>query len=301
MSTNSTIWQGVLPAATTPFTSEGKIDYAFLEKHLTWMYEAGCTGMVPHGSLGESATLSFEEKSQLQKAFVKVSGKRPVVPGIASLSTAEAVALAKEAEQNGCQGLMVLPAYGYSTDWREIKAHVSAVIQATPLPVLLYNNPVAYKTDFQPEHIAELMSEHPNIQAVKESSTDVRRVTAIRALLGNQIRIGVGVDDVLVEGVMAGAEFWIAGVVNAFPKESVQLFELARKGGGASCDALYHWMLPLLRMDTVPKFVQLIKLIQEKVGMGHRRVRGPRLEIVGDELKEAESAIEYALKNLPQI
>src|SRR5579862_1651598 len=152
-------WSGVFPAITTPFREDGSIDHSFLVKHATWMLDAGCHGLIPCGSLGEGATLSFEEKVAVMKTCVDAAGDLPVIPGIAALSTAEAIRLAKAAEGNGCKGLMVLPPYAYSTDWREMKAHVVAVMNATKLPCILYNNPVAYKTDFLPEQVAELGKE----------------------------------------------------------------------------------------------------------------------------------------------
>ncbi len=293
-------FEGVMPAITTPFHADLSIDHAALATNVQWLVEAGCTGIVPCGSLGEGATLSFDEKVALIATCVRAVDV-PVIPGIAALSTREAVQLAQAAKEHGARGLMVLPPYVYSTDWREMKAHVAAVIQATDLPCIIYNNPVAYKTDFKPEQIVELAREFKNVRAVKESSTDVRRITALKALLGNEshVALGVGVDDCLVEGVAAGAQFWIAGLVDAFPRESVRLFDLARAGHWDEAAALYAWFLPLLRMDTVPKFVQLIKLVQEKVGVGHRRVRPPRLELEGSELAEAEQIISQALATRP--
>lgn len=294
-------WRGVIPAITTSFNEDYSIDHAFFAEHCRWLVDAGCTGLVPLGSLGEGATMSFDEKLAVLETALNAVGERvPIIPGIASLSTAEAVRLAQAAESAGCSGLMVLPPYVYSTDWREMKAHVEAVIRATSLPILLYNNPPAYKTDFLPEQIAELAQENANLVAVKESSTDARRVTAIRALIGERLEILVGVDDCIVEGIQAGAVGWIAGLVNAFPRESVELFNLAmqvREGNGnrARLEALYTWFLPLLRMDTVPKFVQLIKLAQEMVGMGSARVRAPRLELSGPELEQARGVIRHAL------
>jgi 4-hydroxy-tetrahydrodipicolinate synthase len=191
---------------------------------------------------------------------------------------------------------MVLPPYVYSTDEREMRAHVSAVIEATRLPCMLYNNPPAYKTDFTPPQIVRLAERHANLAAVKESSGDVRRITALRALAGDRIAIAIGVDDLVVEAVAAGAVAWVAGLVNAFPRESVALFELVRRGEAERAAALYRWFLPLLRMDTVPKFVQLIKLCQERVNMGSARVRPPRLTLEGAELAEAEAAIRTALE-----
>lgn len=294
-------WRGVLPAMTTAFNADGTVDHATIGAQARRLIAAGCVGLVPLGSLGEGATLGFDEKVAVIRAVVAAGA--PVIPGIAALSTAEAVRLAQTAEGAGCSGLMVLPPYAYSTDWREMKAHIAAVIGATRLPILLYNNPVAYHTDFLPWQIAELAAEFPNLAAVKESSADVRRLAAIRGRIGDRLQLLMGVDDLIVEGVFAGAVGWIAGLVNAFPRESVELFDLAvgvRAGAGrARLDALYHWFLPLLRMDTVPKFVQLIKLAQELTGAGSARVRPPRLELAGIELEQARETILEAMAHRP--
>ena len=295
-------WNGVIPAITTPFNADLTLDEGFLAEHSRWVVDHGSVGLVPIGSLGESATLSGPEKRRIIEVCIKaVSGRVPVIPGIAALSTAEAVQLAQDAKSIGCSGLMVLPPYVYSTDWREMKAHVSAVIAATDLPCMLYNNPIAYKTDFLPQHIDELAGELPNLHAVKESSADLRRVMAIRALSGTRVQSLVGVDDAIVEALAAGAVGWIAGLVNAFPAESVALFRYAREGRMDEAFALYQWFLPLLRMDTVVKFVQLIKLAQQRVGMGSERVRPPRLTLQGDELREASAIIDHALATRPQL
>ena len=175
------------------------------------------------------------------------------------------------------------------------------VIRATSLSCMLYNNPVAYGTDFMPEQIKELTDELPNLNAVKESSTDVRRVTGIRALIGNRLEIFVGVDDAIVEGIAAGAVGWVAGLVNAFPRESVDLFNHARAGKTKEEFELYRWFLPLLRMDTVPKFIQLIKQVQQEAGVGSARVRPPRLEVLGKELEETRAAFRAAQENRPAV
>lgn len=295
-------WKGVMPATTTCFNEDLSIDHGFVTKHCQWLVDNGCTGIVTPGSLGEGATLTYEEKLALWQTSIKAVGERvPVVAAISSLSTAEAVRLAKSAADQGCQGLMVLPPYVYKSDWREMKAYVSTVMHATNLSCMLYNNPVAYGTDYLPEQIAELAAEHENFHAVKESSTDVRRVTAIRALIGNRLALFVGVDDAIVEAIGMGAVGWIAGLVNALPKESVDLFNYAMRGEAEKAFKLYQWFLPLLRMDTVPKFVQLIKLVQQEVGMGSARVRPPRLEVVGAELEEARRIIHTALNNRPRL
>lgn len=295
-------WKGVIPAITTPFNKDLTIDESFLTKHSRWLVDEGCIGLVPIGSLGESATLNPAEKRTVMETCIKAVGDRvPVIPGIAALSTIEAVKLARDAKAIGCSGLMVLPPYVYSTDWREMKAHVRAVIDATDLPCMLYNNPIAYKTDFLPQHILELAGELPNLQAVKESSADLRRVMAIRALAGARMEVLIGVDDAIVEAIDAGAVGWIAGLVNAFPAESVALYNHAINRRKAEAFALYEWFLPLLRMDTVIKFVQLIKLAQERVDMGSVHVRPPRLPLLGDELREALTVIDRALATRPQV
>jgi 1-pyrroline-4-hydroxy-2-carboxylate deaminase len=295
-------WKGVMPAITTCFDEALNIDHQFVAEHCQWLIDNGCTGIVTPGSLGEGATLTPDEKQALWKTCVSAVGPGvPVVAAISALGTAEAIALAKDAEAQGCRGLMVLPPYVYRGDWREMKAYISATLKATQLSCMLYNNPVAYGTDFLPEQIQELADEHENLQAVKESSTDVRRVTAIRALLGDRLALFVGVDDAIVEAIPLGAVGWIAGLVNAFPKESVELFNYAMNGDSEKAFKLYQWFLPLLRMDTVPKFVQLIKLVQQEVGMGNARVRPPRLEIVGAELAEARKIIQDSLSNRPAL
>ena len=295
-------WTGVLPAITTSFQPDFSVDHAAVARHALWLIENGCTGIVALGSLGEASTLGFDEKIAVLKTILAaLDGKAPVVASISALSTAEAVALAKAAHSIGCSGLMILPPYVYKGDWRENKAHIAAVLEATPLPGMLYNNPVAYGTDFLPEQIAELAKEHPNLAAVKESSTDVRRVTAIRALIGERLSLLVGVDDAIVEGIAAGAVGWVAGLVNAFPRESVDLFNLARDGNSKEAFELYRWFLPLLRMDTVPKFIQLIKQVEEEAGIKSARVRAPRMQVVGEELNLTRAAFQFAQANRPAI
>lgn len=293
-------WTGVLPAMTTAFNPDLTVDHATVARHAQWMIENGCSGIVCLGSLSEAATLNMDEKKAILKtAIAALGGKAPVVGTISALSTKEAVELARAAHEAGCAGLMILPPYVYKGDWRESKTHIGAVLKATPLPGMLYNNPIAYGTDFLPEQIAELANEYPSLAAIKESSADVRRVTAIRALIRDRLSILVGVDDAIVEGIAAGAVGWVAGLVNAFPRESVELFRLTSAGRISEAFELYRWFLPLLRMDTVPKFVQLIKQIQEEAGAGSARVRPPRLEIVGEELAETRAAYAFAQANRP--
>ncbi len=295
-------WHGVMPAMTTCLDEHLQVDAAFMARHSQWLLDNGCTGIISLGSLGQGTTLTFAEKEAvLRNMSAAVGGRAPVVASISALSTEEAVALAKAAEQAGCSGLMVLPPYVYCGDWREMKAHVTAVFRATQLSCMLYNNPVAYGTDFRPEQIAELAQECENFAAVKESSTDVRRVTAIRALTRDRLHIFMGVDDAIVEGLAAGAVGWVAGLVNAFPAESVALFNWAASGKREEAFALYRWFLPLLRMDTVPKFVQLIHQVQQETGTGNARVRPPRLQLAGMELEETRAIVNEAVRNPPPV
>jgi dihydrodipicolinate synthase/N-acetylneuraminate lyase len=294
-------WKGVMPAITTSFSEDLRIDHDFMGGHCRWLLENGCAGIVALGSLGEGATLSFEEKLQvLRTCVLAVHGRIPVVASVSALTTSEAVRIAKAAADLGCDALMVLPPYVYQGNWREMKTHVAAVLKATPLSCMLYNNPVAYGTDFLPEQIRELAAEHENFEAVKESSADVRRISAIRALLDRRLEIFVGVDDAVLEAIGVGATGWIAGLANALPRESVDLFNFGMNGESDKAFSLYRWFLPLLRMDTEPNFVQLIKLVQAEVGIGNARVRPPRLELVGDELEQAKKTICDTLRCRPQ-
>ena len=297
-------WKGVMPATLTQFNADLTIDHGLMAEHGKWLMDNGCSAIICHGSLGEGATLSFEEKLALQKTYVAALPDCPIIPGVAALSTKEAVDIAKAAKDNGCRGLMVLPPYLYASDWREMKTHMKAVINATDLPCIIYNNPVAYKTDFTPIQIKELADECSNVESVKESSTDVRRIAGIRELCGDRVALGVGVDDCALEGAAMGATFWITGVGDAFPAYNVKLWDLATSGKIEEAMPIYHWMLPMLRMDTVVKFVQLIKLQQTLATggkLGNNRVRPPRLELTGAELAEATAVIELALATAPEI
>jgi 4-hydroxy-tetrahydrodipicolinate synthase len=293
-------WSGVIPAITTAFKPDLSIDHEFVANHANWMVDHGCTGIVAPGSLGEGATLLHNEKVELLKTLVKAVGNRvPVVAAVSALSTAEAVLFAKDAESVGCQGLMVLPPYVYKGTWEEMRFHFSSIFHATGLDCMLYNNPIAYGTDVLPHQVHELADRYPMLVSVKESSADIRRVTAIRALCGDQLALFVGVDDVIVEGIDAGAVGWIAGLVNACPKESVDLFNLASDDKKAEARKLYEWFLPLLRLDITFDFVQLIKLVQAEVGMGNTRVRPPRMELSGVRLEEVQSLVRNCLANRP--
>jgi 4-hydroxy-tetrahydrodipicolinate synthase len=289
-----------MPAITTPFDDAGDVDHAFLARHAAWMVDAGATAVVPLGSLGEGATLDFDEKLAVLDTIVQAVGDRvPVIPGIAALATHQAVALAQASRDKGCRGLMVLPPYVYQGPWSETRAHFAAVLEATDLPCMLYNNPIAYGTDVLPTQMVELCDRFENLRAMKESGGDVRRICANHALLGDRLALFAGLDDMAFEAVHAGAVGWIAGLVNALPRESVEVFRLARAGEHDAAFALYSWFLPLLRLDTVPEFVQLIKLVQQEVGMGHERVRAPRRILEGERREQALEVIRTTLASNP--
>jgi 4-hydroxy-tetrahydrodipicolinate synthase len=293
-------WQGVIPAITTPFKPDLSVDADLLVKQVDALVRAGCAGIVALGSLGEGGSLSFDEKKAvLRLCREALAGRAPLVAGVAALTTADAARLAELGKGTGCDGLMVLPPYVYRGDWRETRAHFDAVIGATPLPCMLYNNPIAYGTDVVPEQVLDLAGTLPNLVAVKESSADVRRVTSLRALLGDRLAILVGVDDLVLEGIQAGAVGWIAGLADALPAESVRLFDLAAAGRIAEARTIYDWFLPLLRLDTVPKFVQLIKLVQQETGLGSEAVRPPRLPLASPEREAVVELVRYALARRP--
>jgi 4-hydroxy-tetrahydrodipicolinate synthase len=295
-------WQGVIPAITTPFKPDLSVDADLLVKQVDALVRAGCTGIVALGSLGEGGSLSFDEKKAVLRLCKEaLAGRASLVAGVAALTTADACRLAELGAEQGASGLMVLPPYVYKGDWRETRAHFEAAIAETSLPCMLYNNPIAYGTDVLPEQVLELAKALPNLQAVKESSADVRRVTALRGIAGDRLAVLVGVDDLIVEGIAAGAVGWIAGLADALPAESVRLFELTTQGRAVEARALYDWFLPLLRLDTVPKFVQLIKLVQAQTGLGAETVRPPRLPLSGAEREAALGLIAGTLARRPAL
>lgn len=295
-------WNGVFPAITTPFKADDSIDIDLFGRHLAWMADRGCNACVTPGSLGEGGLLSLDEKRSLWTRAVEVLGTElPVVAAVGACGTREAVEIARAAQECGCRGLMVLPPYAYVGDWRETRAHFARVFEATPLGCMLYNNPPAYGTDVLPEQLEELARDFSNLHAVKESSGDIRRMTAIRARMGDRLAVYIGIDDMVLEGVAAGAEGWIAGLVNGFPAESVRLFQLARDGRIEEAEELYRWFLPLLRLDAGPHFVHLVKLAQARAGWGNERMRLPRLPVDRPLRDRAMSVIDVSMKVRPAI
>jgi len=294
-------WRGVIPAATTEFESDGSLALEATGCHLDALIEAGIHGVVMLGTVGENTSLSHEEKLDVVGVAVKASGGRiPVLAGVAEYTTALACRFAQDVERAGADGLMVLPAMVYKSDPRETEAHFRAVARATGLPVMCYNNPPAYGVDITPQMFAAMMDE-PNLAAIKESSEDVRRLTDLRNLTGDRYILLQGVDDLVLEAILLGARGWVSGLANAFPRESVHLWELASSGCFEQALPLYRWFMPLLHMDTCPKLVQYIKLANAATGMGKEYVRAPRLTIEGAEREKVLAVIEAAMASRPAL
>lgn len=295
------IWEGVFPALTSKFTEELTLDRSAMERHFAWQLEAGVDGFITTGSLGESSTLSMAEKAEIARIAVSVSaGRVPVLAGVAQSTTADAVELAKQAAAAGVDGLMVLPGTLYTADVREAVQHYTAVAQAVDLPLMIYNNPVAYGTDLGSEGLAAL-AEIENYVAIKESSDDIRRVTDLQGRFGDRYTLFAGVDNLALESLMMGAEGWVAGLVDAFPDETVAIYRLHKAGRHAEALEIYRWFAPLLKLDVSTKLVQNIKLAEAMVGRGNERVRPPRLPLAGEERVRVEAVIRQALDVRPDI
>lgn len=294
-------WRGVFPALTSKFCADGSLDWEAMASHLAFQLDAGVHGIAILGSLGENATLSAEEKAEAVRRFSQAERRgRPLVVTIAECSTGDACSFAETCESSGADGLMLLPPMRYAADWRETRRYLSEVASATDLPIMLYNNPVAYGTDISPAQFAELADNH-SFQAIKESSADTRRVADIIRLTGDRFAIFCGVDDLALECFALGACGWVAGLVVAFPRETVRLYELMIAGEWTKARQLYEWFLPLLHLDTGPKFVQQIKLVEALMGLGSARVRPPRLQLSEAEAAEVEGIWSEAMKQRPSI
>jgi 4-hydroxy-tetrahydrodipicolinate synthase len=296
---NSIRWSGVFPALTTKFKPDFSLDMEAMAKHLEFQLEAGVHGLVILGSLGENSTLDMDEKLQLTEFFVqRVGGRVPLLAGIAESDTRKACHFARRAQEAGLDGFMLLPPMRYPSDQRETLSYLQDVAAASDLPVMLYNNPVAYGTDLMPADFATLAS-NPKFVAIKESSEDTRRLAEIRKLLGDRFALFCGVDDLAFECFAMGAVGWVAGLVVAFPRETVRLYDLMCAQQWSEARVLYEWFLPLLHLDVGPKFVQQIKLVEEIAGVGSARVRSPRLPLSEAEAKVVKEIVTQALANQP--
>ena len=295
-------WKGVMPAVTTQFNANDELDLEMFKVNIQAQLDAGVNGIVLGGTLGEASTLSEQEGRTLTRetvAFVK--GRVPVLMNIAEQTTAEAIALAKAAEEDGAKGLMMLPPMRYKASDAEIVTYFKAVANSTPLPIMIYNNPIDYKLLVTLDMFQELLDACPNIQAVKESTRDTTNISRIKNRFGDRLAIMTGVDTLALESLVLGADGWVAGLVDAFPAETVAIYKLIKAGRIQEAIAIYRWFMPLLELDIHPKLVQYIKMATVHTGIGNEYVRAPRLVLEGEERTRIENIIKDALAVRPTL
>jgi 4-hydroxy-tetrahydrodipicolinate synthase len=293
-------WEGVMPAITTQFDSEGALSLKAFKNNLTHQIKAGVHGIILGGTLGEASTLTISEKESLLKTTLEqVEGKIPVIMNIAEQSTDQAIVSAKDAETNGASGLMLLPPMRYRATDIETVAYFSAVASSTSLPIMIYNNPVDYKIEVTLD-MFEAIKKYENITAVKESTRDITNITRMINRFGDRYKILCGVDTIALESILMGAKGWVAGLVDAFPEETVAIYTYCKAGEWEKARAVFRWFLPLLELDISPQLVQNIKLCEQATGLGTGYVRKPRLPLEGSELKRVEFIINESLVNRPK-
>ncbi len=296
-----TNWKGVFPAVTTQFHKDLSLDLDATARHLEVLIESGVSGLVMLGSLGENVCLTREEKREVVRTALSTSnGRVPVLGSVAELNSNAGAEWAKELEDLGAQGAMVMPAMAFRPDREETKAHYLTVARATSLPIIVYNNPISYHADVDPEMFKEL-AEQENLVAIKESSGDVRRITDIINAVGDRYALFAGVDDLALECTLLGATGWIAGIGLAFPKENQKLWDLMMAGEWRKARELYRWYTPLLHLDVGTKFVQNIKLAIQEVGLGSEYVRLPRLPLTGEARDRVLAIIHEGLEKRPTL
>lgn len=301
MSSSSHPWSGVFPAVTTQFHADQSLNLDATARHWEVLIESGVSGLIVCGSLGENQTLTPEEKRAVVRRAVEVAaGRLPVVSGVAETSTRAAVQYMQDCASLGASGFMVMPAMVYKADSREAEHFFRTCAAATPLPWMLYNNPVAYPVDVTPEMFAQL-ADIPNLVAIKESSANTRRITELRNTVGDRYALFTGVDDLMLESAILGIDGWVAGSGIAFPKENQRLWELACAGRWEEARVLYRWSQPLMKLDTHAHFVQYIKLLLQEAGLGAEWVREPRLTIAGAEREAVLAIIRAAFDKRPQL
>jgi 4-hydroxy-tetrahydrodipicolinate synthase len=294
-------WRGVFPALTTKFTAADTLDWDAMGKHLEFQLDAGVHGLIILGSLGENSTLELSEKVEMVRFFARAERRgRPLLAGIAESSTRRAREFAAAAEDAGADGFMLLPPMRYPSDRRETLTYLQDVASATRLPIMLYNNPVAYGTDLTPDDFARL-ADNSRFRAIKESSSDTRRILDIQNRVGERFALFCGVDDLALECLALGAVGWVAGLVAAFPRETVRLWELCAEERWNEARELYRWFMPLLHLDVGAKFVQQIKLVEALMGVGSARVRAPRLQLAETEAQRVEQILNRALEGRPEL
>jgi 4-hydroxy-tetrahydrodipicolinate synthase len=294
-------WSGVFPATTTQFARDERLDVRATQQVVDALIADGVNGIICMGTVGENCSLSAEEKRTVLTAVKEVTrGRVPVLTGVAEYTTALAVAYARDAEKIGADGLMVLPAMVYKSNRRETIRHYRTVAQATSLPIMVYNNPVSYGVDVTVEMFSEL-ADLKNVVAIKESTEDTRRLTDLQNEFGDRFTLFAGVDDIVLESIMLGATGWVSGLTNAFPRESVALFNLARAGRYEEALSIYRWFMPLLHLDTIPTLVQCIKLAEQLMGRGSEMVRAPRLCLEGEDRAHVERVVSAAKATRPKL
>ncbi len=295
-------WEGVMPAVTTKFTSDDTLDLAMFEVNIKAQLDAGVHGIILGGTLGEASTLSDNEKRTLVREAVRiVEGKVPVIINIAEQTTKGAIEAAQKAKEDGAAGLMMLPPMRYKADARETVEFFKQTANSTDLPIMVYNNPVDYGIEVTLDMFEDLLNSCPNIQAVKESTRDLSNVTRIKNRFGDRLAILSGVDTLALESLFMGANGWVAGLVCAFPRETVAIYELQKAGKAKEALEIYRWFLPLLELDINAKLVQNIKLAEVATGIGTENVRAPRLPLIGEERKKVLQIIEEGVKNRPKL
>ena len=295
-------WKGVMPAVTTKFTVEDTLDLEMFGVNIKAQLDAGVHGVILGGTLGEASTLTNEEKRTLVRTTVElVEGSVPVIINIAEQTTTGAIRAAKEAVEDGASGLMMLPPMRYKASDRETVAFFKAVANATDLPIMIYNNPVDYGIEVTLDMFEELLNDCPTIQAVKESTRDITNLTRMRNRFGDRLAILSGVDTLALESLIMGADGWVAGLVDAFPNETVAIYELAKAGRTQEAVEIYRWFMPLLELDIDARLVQNIKLAEVATGIGTEYVRAPRLPLIGEERKRVLGVIERALESRPTL
>ena len=295
----ATKWEGVYPAVTTKFTADFKLDHPAMEKNFQAQLDAGVHGLICCGSLGENGVLSAEEKIEVLKTAVNVSaGKVPVILTIAETTTAAACEMAKQGVKNGADGFMLLPPMRYTSDERETVTFLETVAAVSERPIMIYNNPVAYNIDVTPHMFADL-AKNDTFVALKESSDNVRRITDIKNYCGDRYQIFTGVDNLALESLLMGADGWVAGLVCAFPRETVVIYELAKQNRIAEALEIYRWFKPVLDLDVSTKLVQNIKLAEQMTGLGNENVRPPRLPLIGEERQKVVQTLQKALDSRP--
>lgn len=293
-------WKGVMPAVTTKFDNQDELDLENFKLNIRAQMDAGVHGIILGGTLGEASTLSEEEKRTLVRETVSfVNGKIPVIMNIAEQSTKAAIEMARQAKEDGASGLMMLPPMRYKADDRETVTYFKKVANSTTLPIMIYNNPIDYGIEVTLDMFEELLSECDNIQAVKESTRDISNINRMKNKFGNRLAILCGVDTLALESMLIGADGWVAGLVCAFPAETVAIYELAKAGKIDEAIRIYRWFLPLLELDINTKLVQNIKLAEVATKIGTENVREPRLPLVGEERQRVLTIIEEALKIRP--